>query len=719
MDRKVLIVFLALLLAVPVCRSLLAQEKSEEIQAGVKKLLPLSDKHNEWLEEEVVYIISNPERDAFMELESDQARDQFIEAFWLSRDPTPGTEMNEFREEHYERIKRANYLFGRDTSKPGWKTDRGKMWVLFGEPRFRSNFHNEMLIQPAELWHYLGDMRYGLPPSFYLVFFRPYGVGEMRLYSPTLDGINKLFKPLHYVQGMNEEALTEIMFREVDPELSHAVWSFIPSEGGLATQGFMPNPLASEMLLARIEDARNYPLNYEWVNSYMAHRTEVTVEYTFQHTTPRTLFVWLQNPQGLMEMHYAVSLKSDQFTLGRYREKVYGSVTLEGFVNSSEGELIAPIRQHSEFDLSPSQLQSINNRPFEFQGLLPIIPGDFNLALMWKNDVARRHVSIMGELEVPDIEDITGPVLTPPILVNSISPLEEGEVAASVRPFQVGSYQISPNLRGVVSPGTRFSVFMQMVLPPATLLRVAEYHLEYRLFKKGELIKRHLNPLGAYTRESELRASIGILVQIETSDLPSEEYSLRFLLLKGEEEVSRSSDIAVTISGEQELGPWVIRRGMPPYTKGHHSLARAEQWMRRGDQSKARDMLRKAVYLDPSMLNPRFTLMRLLLRERQFEEVISLGEPLLVERPRDIQLLLYTASGYMGRGRTGDAIRLLDRVLSEQVDNLAALNLLAYASHAEGDLGRALEAIKKSLEIHPDQPDIIKLKSVVEGESQE
>jgi len=92
----------------------------------------LSKVYKKWLSEDVVYIISDEERDAFKRLSNDEERDNFIEQFWLRRDPTPDTVENEFKEEHYERIAYANEHF--PAGVPGWKTDRGKMYIMYGKP---------------------------------------------------------------------------------------------------------------------------------------------------------------------------------------------------------------------------------------------------------------------------------------------------------------------------------------------------------------------------------------------------------------------------------------------------------------------------------------------------------------------------------------------------------------------------------------------------------
>src|ERR1051325_7634179 len=92
----------------------------------------LSKPQKEWLEKDVSYIITDEEKAAFRQLSNDEERDQFIEAFWQRRDPTPDTEENEFKEEHYRRMAYANDHFAAGI--PGWKTDRGRMYIMYGAP---------------------------------------------------------------------------------------------------------------------------------------------------------------------------------------------------------------------------------------------------------------------------------------------------------------------------------------------------------------------------------------------------------------------------------------------------------------------------------------------------------------------------------------------------------------------------------------------------------
>jgi len=87
--------------------------------------------YKKWLDEDVRWIISDEEKSAFKQLSNDEERDSFIETFWLRRDPSPDTEENEFKEEHYRRIAYANEHFAAGVQ--GWRTDRGRIYIMYGK----------------------------------------------------------------------------------------------------------------------------------------------------------------------------------------------------------------------------------------------------------------------------------------------------------------------------------------------------------------------------------------------------------------------------------------------------------------------------------------------------------------------------------------------------------------------------------------------------------
>jgi GWxTD domain-containing protein len=145
----------------------LKRQRSDQEQFKAQRALKgeLHGAFKTWLDQDVSYIISDEERKAFKSLSNDEEREAFIENFWLRRNPNPDSPDNEFRDEHYRRIQYANDHFA--AGKPGWKTDRGHMYISFGKPdsieshpsggaynRPIEEGGGETSTFPFETWHY-------------------------------------------------------------------------------------------------------------------------------------------------------------------------------------------------------------------------------------------------------------------------------------------------------------------------------------------------------------------------------------------------------------------------------------------------------------------------------------------------------------------------------------------------------------------------------------
>lgn len=155
---------------------------------NVKK--ELKDAYKKWINNDVSYIITKEEKKAFYALQTDEERENFIENFWRRRDPNPDTEENEYREEYYERIAYANEHF--TSGIPGWKTDRGRIYIAWGKPDSvethptggsydRPSYEGggSTTTYPFEVWFYrhLDNVGEGLE----IEFVDPTGTGEYRL----------------------------------------------------------------------------------------------------------------------------------------------------------------------------------------------------------------------------------------------------------------------------------------------------------------------------------------------------------------------------------------------------------------------------------------------------------------------------------------------------------------------------------------------------------
>jgi GWxTD domain-containing protein len=149
------------------------QSERQKKMRGSALRKELAEPYRKWADEDVVYIITSQERVAFNSLQTDQERENFIEQFWLQRDPTPGTVQNEFKEEHYRRIAYTNDHFVW-LSHPGWTSDRGRIYIMYGPP-------DELENHPPDNQQWLYHHIEGVGNNVIIEFVDPQHTGEFQM----------------------------------------------------------------------------------------------------------------------------------------------------------------------------------------------------------------------------------------------------------------------------------------------------------------------------------------------------------------------------------------------------------------------------------------------------------------------------------------------------------------------------------------------------------
>src|SRR6476660_1254618 len=189
--ERIVGVGLMVVLSAGIIPSVVAQDKNQGKDRNErKKKEELKSVYKNWLEQDVSYIITDEERKAFKALKTDEERDQFIENFWLRRDPDPDTPENEYKEQYFERVQYANEKFS--SGVPGWRTDRGRIYIMYGKPdELESHPAGGAYDRPSwegggststfpfETWWY----RYieGIGSDIEIEFVDPSGSGEYRI----------------------------------------------------------------------------------------------------------------------------------------------------------------------------------------------------------------------------------------------------------------------------------------------------------------------------------------------------------------------------------------------------------------------------------------------------------------------------------------------------------------------------------------------------------
>ncbi|HEX3747149.1 MAG TPA: GWxTD domain-containing protein [Bryobacteraceae bacterium] len=169
--------------------------------AAAQDAAALPGPYRKWLTEDVAYIITAKERAEFLALTSDAGRETFIDRFWKRRDPTPDSEENEYREEHYRRIAYANEHFAGSVA--GWKTDRGRLYITYGPPDEIDDHStgSTAVPSPHQQWRY----RYieGIGANIIVEFVDRNGTGDFQM---TSDPSAKQQVPDPYRKWLNEDA---------------------------------------------------------------------------------------------------------------------------------------------------------------------------------------------------------------------------------------------------------------------------------------------------------------------------------------------------------------------------------------------------------------------------------------------------------------------------------------------------------------------------------
>jgi GWxTD domain-containing protein len=155
-----------------------------------------ADPFQAWLNEDVTYIITYEERNAFSQLQSNEERDKFIEQFWERRNPTPGAVENAFKVEHYRRLAFANSHFTSNSGIPGWKNDRGRIYITFGPPdEIDSHPVASAAKLPYEDWRYRFIAGIGNDVSIEFVDRDSNGEFHMTMDPSVKDSIQRYTKP--------------------------------------------------------------------------------------------------------------------------------------------------------------------------------------------------------------------------------------------------------------------------------------------------------------------------------------------------------------------------------------------------------------------------------------------------------------------------------------------------------------------------------------------
>jgi GWxTD domain-containing protein len=433
----------------------------------------LPERFDHWLKEEVPYLITNEERKTFLDLPDDASREKFIEGFWEARNPARGSGRNPYREEIQRRLAYVAANFGRESGTPGWRTDMGRTWILFGKPDSRVPLKGYSQLYPLELWMYSNNTgSRALPGFYYVMFFMPEDIGEYRYYKPFIDG------PLKLVRGTQFRNNRDVyrMLQQIRGDVAHAAFSLIPSEP-LDTDEFRPS-MTGDALVARIQDWANSPDQVARVREGRALTANVKSLLTLPADQPLSAEVLpLTGFDGSWWVDYAVLVAKPEYG-ERDGDRLRVSA---GFrLMSINGDLIVDDNEQRSFPAFDGNGAFL---PFLLSNRIPVVPGSYRLEITLTNRTAGRMYKVERQVAVSEAKALT---ISAPILAVGATRAEEEGLDA---PFRFAGIQFVPIVDTRFQNGQPLRTLIEVRSPAGAPQDVAlEYVVAHLLDREQRII---------------------------------------------------------------------------------------------------------------------------------------------------------------------------------------------------------------------------------------
>ena len=376
----------------PLKRPLTEKQKKTTSKALKQEL---SSTYKKWLSQDVVYIITPEEKAAFKQLSNDEERDQFIEQFWLRRDPTPDTPENEFKEEHYRRIAYANEHYSAGI--PGWKTDRGRIYIIWGAPdqiethptggtydRPQEEGGGSTTTYPYEDWRY----RYleGIGENVELEFVDPCSCGDYHLTSDVNEKDALLHTPggatLYEQMGLSNRT------QRMDPFAANAG----PAQGLENSKEF-----DKLEMLAKVQAPP--PIKFKDLEEVVSHKISVNL-MPFE---VRTDFVKVTGDTVLVPVTLQVKNKDITFVSKDGIQR--GTVNIFGRVTGLTGRVAQTFEDTVQVDVPPELLEKELNHSKLYWKAIPLRPGRYRIDIVVKDVNGDRVGTWSRGIMVPDYPD--------------------------------------------------------------------------------------------------------------------------------------------------------------------------------------------------------------------------------------------------------------------------------------------------------------------------
>jgi len=666
---------------------LIAQKKIKESD--------LAPKYRNWLNM-VAYLIYPEEKNTFLQLQNDFERDKFIEAFWKQRDPTPETPLNEFKEEIIKRFETVNKEFGRDTPRPGWMTDRGRIYMILGPPNSRETF-NQPDLYPCELWTYYGDVDKGLPRYFGLIFFRRGGSGEFKLYHPMTDGPKSLIIQFNSL-GINTDNY-ESVFQFIDeraPTLAPYTISIVPQDFSI---GYEPSPF-SETQLKQILDSPKKNVNPAYATHFLAYKGVVSTEYLSNFVDSQGCVYILRDPiEKFPVLHYAIVPKSISLNFFQDTNQYYCNFSVDISLKKGEAFIYQASKDFSYY-VPEGKAKQLTSGGLAIQDNFPVLEGKYHLTILLRNSIAKEF----SILERDIIVDQSGSPRLGPVITGF---KEETIPDDSWMAFKVLEKRI------LVDPSNTFSSDDQIIFAcqlenlSKDMLENDQLKITVKGLSENNNSKKEITiPLN----NLPLQQILNVYSSLSASELMPDYYeSIIELLGKNQEIIDQKKATFIVSSNKDIPRPTILSKTLSRQYLPFRYLELADQAEKANELVKAETYFAKALSLAPSNPDINAYYCGFLMRTKQFSKVLDYIENVKTDKSLLFDYYLIKGKALKELGKYQEAIPLLLEGNNIYNSDIRLLNTLGYCFKATGEKSKALEALESSLKLKPDQEEVKKL----------
>jgi GWxTD domain-containing protein len=479
----------------------------------------LETPYRKWLSEDVAYIITDEERAAFKRFQTDEEREQFIEQFWLRRDPTPDTAENEFKEEHYRRIAYANERYA--SGIPGWKADRGRIYITFGPPdeieshpsggtyeRPPEEGGGTTSTYPFEQWRYRWIE--GIGTNIIIEFVDPTMTGEYRM---TMDPSEKdalLYVPNAGLTMMEQMGLSSKTDRFNRTDGTHLGTSF----------GGTPESMNEFTRLEQYAKLQKPP-----VVKFKDLEAQVSSKITFNILPMKVRADFFPVTENSVICNVTLQFDNKDLQFQNKDGVQKAVVNIYARITTMTRRIVNVFEDTVTVDTPPEMLQAMSQRKSLYQKSIPLAPGTYRMNVVAKDVVGGNLNNYEVALTVPrlDPEKLGSSTL---ILADLIEPVPTRSIGTGQ--FVIGTSKVRPRVGEIFKREEKMGIYLKVYNFGADdTSHKPQGQVDYELVKNGSNQKIFEFSEDLFTLPNASAQQVTIEKLLPLKDLQPGQYTLK------------------------------------------------------------------------------------------------------------------------------------------------------------------------------------------------